>query len=504
VRTKLTFMTATRTPGLPVIEDGVLISTNPATGAEAGRFPVADADAVAATVQRARAASGFWAGLGFDGRKVRLLRWRALIAVRVEELAELTNLETGKPVADAIVEAGAAIEHIDWGARNAKRVLGPRRVKTRLVLAEHAGHLEYQPYGVVGVIGPWNYPILTPLGSISGALAAGNAVVFKPSEYTPAVAQWLIDTFAEVVPEQPVLQAVQGLGDVGGALCRAGVDKIAFTGSTATARKVMAACAENLVPVVIEAGGKDALIVDADADVSAAAEAAVWGSMTNAGQTCIGVERAYAVAPVYDAFVAAVVEKASSLRTGEEIGPITMPSQVDTIRRHIDDALEHGGRAVLGGAGAVQPPYVAPTVLVDVPEDSAAVREETFGPTLTITRVADADEAVARANAVSYGLGGAVFGKANAIRIARRLRTGMVAVNSTLTFVGMANLPFGGVGDSGFGRVHGEDGLREFARAKSVTVRRGPSLLPSTTFERTPANVQRIVKVIKLLYGRKP
>jgi len=497
-------MTATRTPGLPVVEDGLLISTSPATGAEAGRVPVADLAAVAAAMRRARIAAAWWAGLGFDERKVRLLRWRALLAERVEELAALTHLETGKPEADAIVEALAAIEHTDWAARNAKRVLGPRRVKSRLVVAEHAGHLEYQPYGVVGVIGPWNYPILTPLGPIGGALAAGNAVVFKPSEYTPAVGQWLVDTFAEIVPEQPVLQAVHGLGDVGALLCRSGVNKLAFTGSTATAKKVMAACAETLTPVIIEAGGKDALIVDADADVAAAAEAAVWGSMTNAGQTCIGIERAYAVASVYDAFVAAVVEKAGKLKVGEEIGPITMPGQIDIIRRHIDDALAAGGRAVLGGAEAVQPPHVSPTVLVDVPETSSAIREETFGPTLTITKVADADEAVAKANALPYGLGGAVFGKANGIRIARRLRAGMVAVNSTLTFVGVATLPFGGVGDSGFGRIHGEDGLREFGRAKAITVRRGPSLLPAMTFERTPAQVQRIVKTLKLLYARRP
>jgi len=489
---------------MPVIEDGVLISTSPATGVEAGRVPVADADAVAAAVDRARTAGAWWAGLGFDGRKTRLLRWRALLAERLEELAALTHTETGKPPTDAIIEAVAAIEHLDWSARNAKRVLGPRRMRTRLLMAEHSGHLEYQPYGVVGVIGPWNYPILTPLGPIGGALAAGNAVVLKPSEYTPMVGQWLVDSFAEVVPEHPVLQAVHGLGDVGAALCRSGIGKLAFTGSTPTAKKVMAACAETLTPVIIEAGGKDALIVDADADVNAAAEAAVWGGMTNAGQTCIGIERVYAVAPVYDEFVAAVVAKAGKLKLGEDIGPMTMPGQLDVVRRHIDDALAAGGRAVLGGPEAVQPPTVAPTVLVDVPEDSAAIREETFGPTLTITRVADADEAVRRANGLPYGLGGAVFGKANAIRIARRLRAGMVAVNSTLTFVGMATLPFGGVGDSGFGRIHGEDGLREFGRAKSIAVRRAPSLLPSMTFERTPAQVQRIVKAVKLLYGRRP
>jgi succinate-semialdehyde dehydrogenase/glutarate-semialdehyde dehydrogenase len=496
-------MTATRVPGLPLIEDGVLISTNPATGEEAGRVPVADEQAVAATVARAREAAAWWLGLGFDGRRTRLLRWRSLVTQRVTELAKLTTLETGKPYADAIVEATAAIEHIDWSASNAKRVLGPRRTRTRLLLAEHAGHLEYQPHGVVGVIGPWNYPIVTPVGPISGALAAGNAVVLKPSEYTPIVGQWLIDTFAEVVPEHPVLQAVHGLGDVGAALCRAGVNKMAFTGSTATAKKVMAACAENLVPVVIEAGGKDALIVDADADVQAAAEAAVWGSMTNAGQTCIGIERVYAVAPVYDAFVEAVVAKAGKLRTGQEIGPITMPRQIDIIRDHIEDALARGGRAVLGGADAVQPPFVSPTVLVDVPAESSEIRDETFGPTLTITKVTDADEAVRLANDSPYGLGGAVFGKKNAIRIARRLRTGMVAVNSTLTFVGMGNLPFGGVGDSGFGRIHGEDGLREFARAKAITVRRAKSLLPAMTFERTPAQVDNIVKALKVLYGRR-
>ncbi|MER7890681.1 aldehyde dehydrogenase family protein [Micromonospora sp. NPDC094482] len=498
-------MTAVHVPGAPVISDGTLVSTSPATGAEAGRFPVATAAEVAATVERARVAGQWWAGLGFAGRRTRLLRWRALLAQRIEQLAELVHVEGGKPVADAIVEIVTAIEHIDWAARNARRVLGPRRVRSRLILAEFSGHLEYQPHGVVGVIGPWNYPVFTPIGSTAYALAAGNAVVFKPSEYTPAVGQWLVDSFAEVVPEQPVLVAVHGLGDVGAALCRSGVGKVAFTGSTATAKKVMAACAESLTPVLLEAGGKDAMIVDADADLDAAAEACVWGGLTNAGQTCIGIERVYAVEPVFDAFVEKVVARAGRLTVGPDgadLGPITMPDQLAVIRRHIDDALARGGRAVLGGADAVQPPYVRPTVLVDVPEDSAAVREETFGPTLTINRVRDADEAVAKANALPYGLGGSVFGRRQAVAIARRLRSGMASVNSTLTFAGMSTLPFGGVGDSGFGRIHGEDGLREFGRAKAITRRRARSLLPSMTFERTPADVARLVKAIKVMYGR--
>ncbi|MFI7429703.1 aldehyde dehydrogenase family protein [Micromonospora sp. NPDC049836] len=498
-------MTAVHVPGAPTISAGDLISTSPATGAEAGRFPVATEADVREAVQRARTAGEWWAGLGFTGRRERLLRWRGVLARRIEELAELVHTEGGKPVGDAVVEILTALEHIDWAARNARRVLGPRRVRTRLILAEFTGHLEYQPYGVVGVIGPWNYPVFTPIGSAAYALAAGNAVVFKPSEYTPAVGQWLVDRFAEVVPEQPVFQAVHGLGDVGAALCRSGVAKLAFTGSTATARKVMAACAETLTPVLLEAGGKDAMIVDADADLDAAAEACVWGALTNAGQTCIGIERVYAVDQVFDAFVDRVVTKAGRLTVGPDgadIGPITMPSQVDVIRRHIEDAVARGGRAVLGGPDAVQPPYVHPTVLVDVPEDSAAVREETFGPTVTVNRVRDVDEAVERANALPYGLGGSVFGRKRAVAVARRLRSGMAAVNSTLTFAGMSTLPFGGVGESGFGRIHGEDGLREFGRAKSVTRRRARSLLPSMTFERTPTDVARLVKVAKLMYGR--
>lgn len=498
-------MTVANAPGTPVVEDGHLLSTGPATGDEVGRLPVATVADVRGAVRRARAAGDWWAGLGFGGRRARLLRWRALLAQRIEQLAELIHAEGGKPVADAIVEVVTAIEHIDWAARNAQRVLGPRRVRSRLILAEFSGHLEYQPYGVVGVIGPWNYPVFTPVGSAAYALAAGNTVVFKPSEYTPVVGQWLVDSFAEVVGEQPVLTAVHGLGDVGAALCRAGVDKLAFTGSTATAKKVMAACAESLTPVLLEAGGKDAMIVDSDADLDAAAEAAVWGALTNAGQTCIGIERVYAVEPVFDTFVAKVVDRAGRLTVGvdgADVGPITMPAQLDVIRRHIDDALARGGRAVLGGADAVQPPFVHPTVLVDVPEDAAAVREETFGPTLTVNRVRDVDEAVARVNAVPYGLGGSVFGRRRAVAVARRMRSGMASVNSALTFAGMSTLPFGGVGESGFGRIHGEDGLREFGRPKAVTRRRGPSLLPAMTFDRTSRDVARLVKAVKVMYGR--
>jgi len=497
---------ADRTPGSPYVEDGALISTNPVSGAEVGRFPVAGSAEVRAAVDTAHSAAAWWAGIGHAGRRARLLRWRTLLTQRLDELTALMRQETGKPVAEATVEAAAAIDHIAWAARNAQRVPGERKVRGSLLAPEHAAYLSYLPLGVVGVIGPWNYPLFTPVGSIAYALAAGNAVVFKPSEYSPTVGQWLVDSFAEVVPEHPALQVVHGLGGTGAALCRSGANKIAFTGSTATGKKIMAACAETLTPVLLECGGKDALVVNADADLDAAVGACVWGGLTNAGQTCVGIERVYVADAVYDEFVRRLTERARELVVGDgdrvDYGPITMPSQVEVIRRHITDALDRGGRAVLGGPDAVQPPYVYPTILVDVPEDAEAVQEETFGPTLTVTRVRDGDEAVALVNANRYGLGGAVFSRADGMRLARRIRSGMTSVNATLAFAGVPALPFGGVGDSGFGRIHGEDGLREFTRPKAITRRRARSVLPAMSFGRPPETVRRIVTVLRLVHGR--
>jgi acyl-CoA reductase-like NAD-dependent aldehyde dehydrogenase len=484
-----------------------LVSTNPATGAEVGRFPVADAAAVAEAVDRAREAGRWWDGLGYAERRRRLLRWRALVANRMTEAAELLHAETGKPVAEGVVETAAAIGDIGWAARHARRVLGPRRVRRVLPVAEAAARLEYQPYGVVGVIGPWNYPVLVPVSSIAYALAAGNAVVHKPSEWTPAVGQWLADTLAQAVPEHPVLQVVHGTGEVGSALCQSGVDKLSFTGSTATAKKVMAACAQTLTPVVLEAGGKDAMIVDSDADLDAAAEACVWGALTNAGQTCVGIERAYVASEVYDGFLSRVVERAGRLTVGAgdgaDLGPITMPAQLEVIRRHVEDALARGGKAVLGGPDAVRPPYVHPTILVDVPADALAVREETFGPTLVVTPVESMEQALRLANDTPYGLGGAIYGRKRALGLARRLRSGMTSVNDVLSFAGMTSLPWGGVGASGIGRLRGTDGLREFGRAKSIVVRQARSLLPTRTFERTDRDVARVIKAYRLLYGRR-
>jgi acyl-CoA reductase-like NAD-dependent aldehyde dehydrogenase len=481
-------------------------SMSPATGTVVGSFPIDGPEEVAAAIARARPAAIWWAELGFDGRRRRLLAFKRLLAQRSGELCELVHRENGKPTDDALIEVLLATEHLDWAARRAERVLRPRRVAPSLLTRNQRAWVEYQPFGVLGVIGPWNYPVFTPLGSIGYGLAAGNAVVFKPSEHTPAVAAWLRDRFAEVVPEQPVFQLVTGFGPTGEALCRAGVDKLVFTGSAATGRKVLHASADRLTPVLLELGGKDAMVVDDDADLDAAASAAVWGAIANAGQTCIAIERVYAVAPIYDRFVDKVVVRARQLRSGSakdaDLGPITMPGQLEVIRRHLDDALARGARALVGGAEAVHPPFAEPVVLVDVPEDALVMREETFGPVLPIVRVRDAEEAVARANASRYGLGSAVFGRRRANALARALRAGMTSVNSVQSFAGVPALPFGGVGDSGFGRIHGDHGLRELSTVKSVVRQRFGLPLEVTTFERPARTMPLLGKLMRLRHGR--
>jgi acyl-CoA reductase-like NAD-dependent aldehyde dehydrogenase len=484
-------------------------SLNPASGEVVGTYPVYNEQDVAETVDRARAAARWWADLGWTDRRQRLLAWKSYLTRYIGRLAELVHNETGKPIADAQLEILLAIVHVDWAAKHARRVLRSRRVRSGLVSINQAATLEYQPLGVVGVIGPWNYPVFTPMGSIAYALAAGNAVVFKPSELTPAVGAWLVSSFAEVVPEQPVLQLVTGMGQTGGYLARSHVNKIAFTGSAATAKKVMAACAENLTPMVAECGGKDAFIVGADADLDAAADACAWGALSNAGQTCVGVERVYVVQDVYHTFLEKLTDRVSKIRPGDDreadYGPMTLPGQAEVIERHIADAMARGGRPVIGGIGSIRRPFVGPVILADVPEESKAVTDETFGPTITVAKVANLEEGVERANASRYGLGGTVYAGSRraAMAAARELKSGMTAINSVISFAAVPSLPFGGSGDSGFGRIHGADGLREFARPKAITRQWMKPLVNLTSFSRTDEDMKKLLNIVTMLHGRR-
>ncbi|MEU5660434.1 aldehyde dehydrogenase family protein [Streptomyces sp. NPDC047737] len=471
--------------------------------------PVHGLDDIRATVARGREAGRVWAALGARERRDALLLWKRALARRTDEFAEVIAAETGKPALDARSEVLLTLVHLDWAARNARRVLGPRRVRSGLLSVHQQARLAYRPLGVIGVIGPWNYPLYTPMGSIGYALAAGNAVVFKPSELTPGVGTLLARSFAEAVPgHADLLATVTGPGSTGAALAGAegpsGVDKVAFTGSPGTARKVAASCAATLTPLLAECGGKDAVLVAADADLDAAADAIVWGAMSNAGQTCAGVERVYAVASVHEALCARIRSRAQALPHGEAYGPLTLPSQLDVVERHVKQALMDGGRAVLGGPDSLRDRVLGPVVLAGVPEDSPAVTEETFGPVVVVNPVRDMDEAVERANASAYSLGAAVFtsSRARGLALAERLDSGAVSVNSVLGFAAIPSLPFGGAGESGYGRIHGEEGLRSFAAPRSVTVRRFAPAVNLTSFSTPREKVARAVELGRKLHAR--
>jgi len=482
-------------------------SFNPATGEVVGVFPITSAREVNEIVAKAQSVSERWGNLSFRKRLTVLRDWASLLTREIDNAAELIHRETGKPLSDAKLEVAISIEHISWAAKFAPKVLSPQNRPSGLLMFNMHSQVQRVPYGVVGIIGPWNYPMFTPMGSIAYALAAGNTVVFKPSEFTPAIGVWLGETFKRVAPFSDIFTVVTGTPETGIALTESPVGKISFTGSTRTAKKVAAACAERMTPVVLECGGKDAVIIDKDADVKKAAEMTLWHAMSNAGQSCIGAERVYVHRQVADQFKSEIVARAKELTPGfgdgAKYGPATMPSQLKVIKSHIDDAASKGATFLLGGRDAVKGGYVEPVILADVPEDSLAVTDETFGPTLVINTVSDMDEAVDLANATSYGLGAAVWSKRNGKRIATLLKCGMVSINSAFSFAAIGAVPFGGVRDSGYGRIHGAEGLLEFTYPRTVVKRRFRIPLEFTTFERSARADRILIRLVRLMHKRR-
>lgn len=481
-------------------------SLNPVTDEVIASHLITDEAGVRAAVSTARAASVQWQEIGFSGRKKVLLNWSTYLMQNVDELAELVSLETGKPTSDAKLEAALAAGHIAWAARHAESVMRTSHRSPGLLMANMSATVERSPVGVVGVIGPWNYPVFTPLGSIAYALAAGNTVVFKPSEYTPGVGQYLARTFLDATLFADVFICITGLGETGKFLCESGVDKLAFTGSTRTAKIVAATCAAHMTPVVLECGGKDPVIVAHDADIARAADATVWSAFSNAGQTCIGAERVYVDERVADKFIEKVLEIAKTIQPGApgvgKYGPTTMPKQIPIIQSHIDDAITRGATVLMGGSNSVKAPFVEPVIFCNVPEDSIAMTEETFGPTIAINRVKSMAEAIKLSNDTRYGLGASVWSKRRGKQIASQLHTGMVAINSTISFAAVDSVPFGGVKDSGYGRIHGPEGLLEFTYPRTVVRARFQLPIAFTSFSRTAGSDKLIVAVTKFLKGR--
>lgn len=466
-------------PGTDVIE-----VENPATGAVIASVAVMAAAEVAEVAARARAAQPAWEAMGYAGRAAVLLRMQRWVMDHADEIAATISGETGKAYEDALLaEINYGASAFGFWAQRAPTYLADTPIRSSQPLVAGKRLVQrYRPMGLIGVIGPWNYPLTNSFGDCIPALAAGNAVLLKPSEITPMTSLLLAEGLAACGLPEDVFAVVTGRGETGAALIEE-ADMIMFTGSTATGRKVAVRCAERLIPASLELGGKDPMIVLADADLERAANHAAYYSMLNCGQTCISIERCYVEAPVYDEFVERVTKKVAALRQGVPAGPgsidvgsLTFPPQVDIVERHVDDAVARGARVLTGGRRPAKAGYwYEPTVLVDVTHDMAIMREETFGPTLPIMQVADAEEAIRLANDSAYGLSASVFGRdlARAEAVARRLEAGAVTVNDAVVNYTALELPMGGAKpESGIGRRHGKDGITKYCRQQSLLISR--------------------------------
>jgi len=455
-------------------------SVNPATGEVLREFDCASVADVRAAVDRARAAQLAWHELGIRQRLRIIGEFQRRLQTRKSEVTELISREAGKPVAEAITtEVLVALDAARFLIENAYRLLSDEKLQHgNLATKLKRGRLVREPYGVIGIISPWNYPFSIPATEALAALVAGNAVVLKPSELTPLVALELASLLHAAGVPKDIFQVVVGDGATGAALIDSPIQKLIFTGSVATGKRIAVAAAARLLPVVLELGGKDPMIVLDDADVDVASSAAVWGAFVNAGQTCLSVERCYVHRRLHDAFVAACVEKTKKLKVGHgldrdtDVGPLIHERQLKVVEEHVADAVAHGARVLTGGARFPEmgENFYRPSVLTGVTGDMHIVREETFGPVLPIAAFDSDDEAVRLANDSEFGLAASVWtrDRARGERLARRIEAGTVMINDAVSCFGISEAPHGGVKASGLGRTNGRLGLEEMVRIKHV------------------------------------
>ncbi|MDH6581926.1 acyl-CoA reductase-like NAD-dependent aldehyde dehydrogenase [Streptomyces sp. SAI-133] len=493
--------------------DAPIAVDNPATGAVVGHVADASAQEVAQAVARARQAQPGWAELSARSRAEFFTRGRHWLLTHQQEVIDSIVAENGKTQEDAIVEIVYCVSAFAHWAKRARHYLADTKIRSLspFVLGRSM-YTRRVPLGVVGVIGPWNNPLINSFGDAIPALAAGNAVVLKPSEYTPLTALLMERMARECGWHKDVFQIVTGAGATGQALVDA-ADFVMFTGSTKTGRAVAARAGERLVPCSLELGGKDALIVLADASLERAVNVTLHGALCNGGQMCTSVERVYVEEPVYDAFVARLRQRFEEVTSGSpaglgstDVGAMTFPPQMTIVEDHVKDAVSRGARVLVGGHAAPGPGrFFEPTLLVDVDHTMKCMREETFGPTLPVMKVASAEEALRLVNDSTYGLQASIISSnmKRARHLAERLEAGCVTINDAQTNYMAFGLPMGGWKESGLGVRHGAEGIRKYTRLQAVSVNRFPTRRDLHMIPFDPSAYRSILRLVDLMYGNR-
>ena len=459
-------------------DENEIISYNPATGAEFGRVKNTSAETVEIAVEKSREAFKTWRETSFATRKRFVMKAREIILDELDEIALLIADESGKPIAEALsMEIVPVLDLMQYFAKKAERLLKPRKVNIGLYgLLGRTSKIVYQPLGVVGIIPAWNYPFSIPLGETVMALMAGNTVVLKPSELTPFIGLKIGEIFKKAGLPENVVQIITGAGETGAALVESAPDKIMFTGSVATGKRIAESAAKNLTSVVLELGGKDAMVVFKDANLELAADAAVWGAFCNSGQSCSSVERLYVEESAAAELTRKIVEKTKKLKQGagsdkaNDIGAMSSKKQLEIVKDHVVSFQRDGAKILTGGKSTDL--FYEPTVISGANNSMRAMQEETFGPTLPIATFVTEDEAVRLANDSEFGLTASVWTRdlKKGRRVAERIEAGTVCVNEVLYTHGIGQTPWGGFKNSGNGRTHGVEGLMELVQPQHIHI----------------------------------